>query len=227
VTRYYDIRITPMGSTTASFAWGSHPNGTFDPGAQNVEFDMPVLPYGVPVGGQTITIEGVSLQAISQAQNFAGSNITVRGGMQKGLPLANPNQAGVILSGQIFQSFGNWQGTEQSLSFVVLPAVYTLNNPGNIVLNWKAGQTLAEALKNTFSIAYPNMPVSINIGNNLVLDSDEHHFSSTLDSLADYLGELTDQQSMASVSRSRSRPERSSSSTALTAQVRFKLISRT
>lgn len=192
MTRYYDIQITPKGSNTPMFAFGSHPNGQFDPGALNVEFDMPVLAYDTPAGGQTITIEGISLDTISQAQNFAGANIVVRGGMQAGLPLANPSQAGVILSGNIFQSYGNWQGTEMTLDFMVLPAIYTMGAPGNFVLNWTQGTPLSDALKTTLGIAYPGMPIMMNIGSNLVLDSDEHHYCSTLEELAGYIGNLTE-----------------------------------
>lgn len=192
--RYYEISVTPKGGTAPSFAWGSHPGGQFDPGALNVMFDMPVLPYGVPAGGQTISIEGVSLEAISQAQDFAGAQIMIRGGMQKGLPLANPSQAGVLLAGQIFQSFGNWEGTEMALNFVVLPSQYTQEKKGNFILNWKAGQTLAEALRSTLSIAYPGMPISISLGDNLVLDNDDPHFVGTLDELAQHVGDLTEQQ---------------------------------
>lgn len=191
--RYYDISITPKGSASASFAWGSHPGGRFDPGALNVMFDMPVLPYGIPAGGQTVMIEGVPLEVISQAHDFVGSQITIRGGMQKGLPLANPAQAGVLVSGDILQSFGNWEGTEMTLSLVIYPSRYTQKNQGNIVLNWRAGQPLAEALRSCLSIAYPGMPISINIGSNLVLDNDEPHAAGTLDALADYLGDFTEQ----------------------------------
>lgn len=190
--RYYDISITPPGASSPSFAWGSHPNGVRDPGAPNVMFDMPVLAYGTPSGGQTITIEGVPLEVLSQAQNFAGSNIVVRGGMQAGLPLANPNQAGVLVAGQIFQSYGNWEGTEMSLDLVIQPAVYSMDTPGNFVLNWSAGQSLADALKATLAIAYPGMPITVNIGSNLVADTNEIHFCSTLDGLANYIGDLTE-----------------------------------
>lgn len=192
--RYYDISITPKDGSSASFAWGSHPGGVFDPGALNVMFDMPVLPYATPSGGQTIMIEGVSLEAISQAQDFVGSQLTFRGGMQKGLPLANPTQAGVLLHGEIFQSFGNWEGTEMVLNFVILPSRYTQTTKGNLVLNWRAGQPLSEALQSCLSIAYPDMPISINIGSNLVLDNDDPHYAGTLEEMAQHIGDLTDQQ---------------------------------
>jgi hypothetical protein len=158
--RYYDITITPEGSTTPLRQWSSHPNGTYDPGALEVEFDMPILPSGTPSGGQSISIHGVPLQDLSQAYQFASTpdktmNIVVSAGMKAGFPLANPSQAGVILSGQIFQAFGNWKGTEMSLDLVVYPPTHTLENPGNFVLNWQEGQPLADALKQTLSVVYP------------------------------------------------------------------------
>jgi len=171
--------------------WTSHPGGVFDPGALNVEFDIPVTTYGTPVGGQSITIEGVPLDDLLQAQQFAGMNLTMKGGMQAGLPLANPKQAGIITAGQVWQSFGNWEGTEMTLDLVLNPGQYTLDQPGNIVLNWTAGTPLAQALQQTLSVAYPNMPALINISAQLVQSHDEVHRCSTLDQLAQLLIEIT------------------------------------
>lgn len=189
--RYYEISLTPAGGSTATTVWSSHPNGTYDPAAPNVEFDMPVLPYDTPAGGQSITIEGVSLQQISQAQQLVGMNVTVKGGMKAGLPLANPNQAGTLVVGQLFQAWGNWEGTEMSLDMVLLPSSYTTDNKGNLLLNWTKGQTLGDALTNTFKTAYPNMPVSMNISTDLVLPNVEPGHYSTLEDLAYAVGELT------------------------------------
>lgn len=190
--RYYDIALTPKGSTTPISVWSSHPNGVYDPAAANIDFDMPVLPYGIPAGGQSITIEGVSLDMISQAKQLADMNLTIKAGMQKGLPLANPSQAGVIIAGNIFQAFGNWEGTEMSLDFVLFPAVYDYDNPGNFSFSWKAGQSLSDALKATLSVVYPDLPISITIGSNLVLNNDEVHVCRTLDEFAGYIGDLTE-----------------------------------
>ncbi|WP_261524796.1 hypothetical protein [Burkholderia multivorans] len=189
--RYYDITITPEGGTKPFRRWTSHPNGKFDPGALNIEFDIPVATYGTPLGGQSLLIEGVPLEDLLQAQQFAGMNLTMKGGMQAGLPLANPKQAGLIAAGQVWQSFGNWEGTEMTLDFVLNPALYTLDEPGNIVLNWTAGMTLAQALKQTLSVAYPTMPALINISDKLVQTHDEVHRCSTLEQLAQLLVEVT------------------------------------
>jgi hypothetical protein len=190
--RYYDITITQQGASTPFRHWTSHPNGQYDPGALNVEFDMPVAPYDVPTGGMSITIYGIPLKDISQAYKLVGMNIAVLGGMKKGLPLTNPLQSGMLLQGQIFQAFGNWEGTNMRLDLVIYPPGGTTDIPGNYVVNWAPGQSLSDVLKATLSIVHPGVPISINIGTNLVFDSVECHFCGSLEQLAQYIGDLTD-----------------------------------
>ncbi|MCA8247948.1 hypothetical protein P4G95_09170 [Burkholderia vietnamiensis] len=180
------------GSSLPIRHWTSHPNGAFDPGALNVEFDLPVAAYGTPDGLVSILIEGVPLGDLLQAHQFAGMYLVMKGGMQAGLPLANPKQAGPLVAGRIFQSFGNWEGTEMTLDLVLNPAEYTLDQPGNIVLNWKAGMTLSAALQQTLSVAYPALPISINISDLLVNSSDVTHVSSTLEELAQFILQYTE-----------------------------------
>jgi hypothetical protein len=183
--RYYDITLTRDATgTDVVRQWTSHPKGVFDPGAQNIDFDIPVTVYGTPTGGQMLMIEGVALEDLKQPQTFAGLYLTMKAGMQKGLPLANPKQAGKITAGQIFQSFGNWQGVDQSLNFLLNPGLYSSGNPGNFVLNWKANTTLASALDETLKVAYPNLVRSINISDQLVQNHDENGFAGTYGELA-------------------------------------------
>lgn len=190
--RFYEISLIQPGSSSAPVTFSSHPNGQYDPCALNVLFDMPVLPYHTPAGGQTIQIEGIPLSAISQAEVLANMIVTVKGGMQSGLPLANPAQAGVLVQGQVFQSWGNWEGTEMVLALMLNPASYTMDDPGNFTLVWRAGQPLSTALQNMFSVVYPNQPVSMNIGSNIVNDTDFIHRASTLEGLAGVLHDFTD-----------------------------------
>jgi hypothetical protein len=154
-------------------SWQSHPNGVYDAQAQNIIFDIPIAGDGSPTGGQSIIVEGVSLADLTKANQYAGLQFQLSAGMAPGLPLANPLQQGVIASGVIFQSFGHWEGTEMSVAFVCYPDEYTLQNPGNIVLSWKVGQSLQSALNQTYSTAYPNVPIAINISPSLVAQNDE------------------------------------------------------
>jgi hypothetical protein len=202
--RYYEINLYAPGSTTPARTWTSFPNGQFDPGALNVEFDLNILPYATPVGGQSITIEGISIADLMQPQQFApqiingaqqqGMSIELKGGMGRGLPLANPAQQGTLLKGQIWQAFGNWEGTEMTLDFVVNPGGFDSDNPGNFVLNWQAGQPLGQALQNCLAVAYPNMPLTVNVSDQLMQSATEVHLCGTLEELSQYIQEVTNGQ---------------------------------
>ena len=192
--RYYDLTLTPIGSTTPLRTFTSYPNGVYDPGALNIEFDMPVLPYGTPGGGQTLSIHGISLQDLTQAQQFAGMNITLKAGMKAGLPLVTPSQLGTIIAGNVFQSFGNWEGTDMTLDFVLNPAIYTSSNPGNFMLIWPKGERLQDALLHCLQVPYPDMDISINISPDLVNNYDINHPCTTLEQLAQFIGDMTEQQ---------------------------------
>jgi hypothetical protein len=198
--RYYDILVLPTGADANNLTpeeeasgrhWTSLVNGQNDPGALNVQFDIFEAVGASPMGSSTVTIEGVPLTDLLQASQFGtdpngrpGMQIAIRAGMSKGLPLANPAQAGLILQGQIFQSFGNWVGTEMTLDFVIVPSVYTTKAPGNLVLNWKKGSSLASALAQTLSVAYPGYAQVINIGPQYVLSHDVLHSVGTFTQLA-------------------------------------------
>jgi hypothetical protein len=202
--RFYEITLFPPGSTAAARTWTSFPGGQFDPGALNVEFDMTVAPYGTPIGGQSITIEGISIADLMQPQQFAprivngalqpGMTFVLKGGMGRGLPLANPAQQGTLLKGQIWQAFGNWEGTEMTLDFVINPGGYDSGNPGNFVLNWQAGQPLSTALRNCLSVAYPNTKPVVNVSSQLVQSFNDPHHCGTLEELAQHIQEVTNGQ---------------------------------
>lgn len=189
--RYYDITLTQGGNTTPFRQWTSHPNGVFNPNAPDIEFDCQVASFATAAQIFTVTIHGVPLTDISQAQQFTGMQFSMKGGMQAGLPLANPMQAGLLVSGEVFQAYGNWEGTDMRLDLVIAPSSYTLSDPGNIVFNWPAGQPLSQAIKNTLAVAYPNIPVTISISDQLVQSSVEMHFCSTLQEFAQFLQDLT------------------------------------
>lgn len=140
-------------------------NGVNIPGALNVEFDFPIVQYNAFQGGQVIRIWGIGLAMIGQAHNLSGMNFRLSAGMTTGLPLANPSQYGVIAQGQIFQAFGNWQGTNQSLDLICNPG--TLAPSGGISWNWPIGQSLGVALTAALVPAFPKFNININISQNL------------------------------------------------------------
>ncbi len=195
MSRYYDISLSATAGGPATKVWSSYPHGVNDPGALNVEIDVLSSYFGIPagdIGSSTITIEGVSLAELQQAQRFAGQYITLRGGMGKGLPLANPQQAGLLLQGQIFESYANWVGTEMNLSFVVVAGGYTIANPGNLVVNWQKGESLEQALATTLSIAYPDYAAPIiQLGKNYAVDYPVVATFPTLHALGKWLKSFT------------------------------------
>lgn len=167
------------------------PSGQFNPAALNIELDIPQSPMHVPTGSAYVRIWGLGIGANSSAFDLHGSNIKVYGGMSAGLPLANPQQNGLLVSGQVIQAFGNWIGTDQTLDLILAAAAGTYVEPLNFVLNWQAGQSLADALKTTFSIALPSAKQDINISPRLVLNHDEVGYYETLTQFAQYLQPLT------------------------------------
>lgn len=178
--RYYKIVV---GDRT----WESYTGGKNVPGALNVELDIPVTAYASPFGAGGVSIWGVSLQDIGQASDFNGKNITIYAGFQKGLPLANPGQSGIIVQGSVFQATGNWIDVNQNLFFVIQPSTGTNATPENIILNWKKGTKLADALQTTLSTALPDLTLDIKISDNLVLAADEYGYYQTLTQFASYV----------------------------------------
>ena len=199
--RYYDLTLTDPTTGKVLRRWTSFPNGAFDGGALNIMFDLPVSVGALPAGNATITVEGISLAELNNAQNWAavvtdgqpsgGVNLTLKGGMGSGLPLANPKQQGVLVQGTVFQSWGTWVGTDMSISFVVVPTVYSYSGPGNIVLSWTKGTSLQSALQATLSTAYPGVPVTFQISPDLIAARDDVGYYHTFNQLAQHIEQAT------------------------------------
>lgn len=170
--------------------WTSFPNGSIDTGALNVEFDVYATTFATPLGDAALKIWGVGLQDVI-SPDFNGMQIDLYGGMGKGLPLANAAQQGLLVSGTVWQAFGNWQGTDMSLDFIIKPLDTSASKPANIVFQWKAGVQLSSALAATLTTAYPAYKQQININPNLVLAHDEAHYCPTMTSLAQFLEGVT------------------------------------
>jgi hypothetical protein len=196
VSRYYKIDI----NNGQYIVTNQRPDGTLDPGGLRVEFDINAAPYATPTGQSTVIIWGVPLHAgggfpgISQPSNLNLKPVSVSGGMQKGLPLASAdaNQNGILIVGQILQAFGNWIDVAQNIGLVITGAgEATQSDPANIVVNWKKGTKLADALTQTLTTAYPGMKSNVHIDDRLVLTADETHTSDTIQQLAMYVKDVS------------------------------------
>jgi hypothetical protein len=187
--------MSSAGSTVGTGRyWTSFPNGSFDAKAQDIVFDMQIVPANNPSGATIISVHGVSIEDLRQAKNFKGSTLSLTAGMQGGLPLsANQPKPELLITSTVFGAFGNWEGTEQTLDFVVIPSLYTDENPGNIVFSWSPGQTFTEAITATLSRAYPASTVSVTVNPSLSLPSNQPvlHKSSTSTGLAHFIHRLT------------------------------------
>ena len=159
--RYYDILITdPVGGAPPIHISSLNDDGSTNPNARSIDLDIPVGPMHSPQSGAYVRIWGVAISDISQSQQLNDRHIVVSGGMAKGLPLAVPSQRGVLVEGKIYQAFGNWLGTQQSLDIVIYPDVGTYDKPTQILFNWKAGQQLSDAVTASIGLAFPGASVT-------------------------------------------------------------------
>lgn len=186
--RYYNIVITDTTTQKVLATYTSLTStGAVNPAALLVEMDIPVNNYATPSGAAFVRVWGIPLQTISQSSDFNGKLISISGGMSKGLPLANASQSGLLLEGTILQAFGNWQGTSQTIDFIIQANTGSIVLPANIVNNWLAGTSLADAIKATLATAFPAYTANININENLVLTQDEPGFFQTIGQFAEYV----------------------------------------
>lgn len=177
--RYYEIQITDPGGGKEVIKYTSHPRGVNappDPGALLVEIDILQLPLGQAAANSSVRIWGVPLETIASGSNFNLKNCTVKGGMGRGLPLANPRQAGVLAAGQIIQAFGNWTGTDMTLDLILQPGYAPEEKgqePRNLSVNWPAGLPMKDMLDNTLKTGYPGLNRQIDIRDELKLPNPE------------------------------------------------------
>ena len=174
--RYYSIEIAPAaGGTTPLIYTSKAADGTPNPGALQVELDLPVNSFTAPAGLGAIKIRGVSFADITEASYLSGPPgraVVIRGGMLKGLPLANPAQAGILFEGQIYQAFGNWQGTDVSLDLIVAPLAGSIDMPVNLAGKWQTGQSLQDFLTMILQQGFPGSVITGTLASNLVATQD-------------------------------------------------------
>lgn len=192
--RYYLLEIINPATGKTIRRWTTHPNGitsTPDPGALMIEFDVFVAPLAVPIGASSIRVWGVEEGDLTQAANFNGMIVALYGGMGKGLPLANPSQAGLLIYGTVQQAFGNSIGTNRTLDLIVSYSGNQPSSPLGMVFSWKAGTPLSQAIAATLKQAFPGYKQNIQISPKLVLAHDENHYSTTIVDFAQMIEHIT------------------------------------
>lgn len=182
--RYYRIELTDKGGEPIRDANGhkifplytipekSGENPISSP--LQVMFDINTFGLDNAAQGSIVTIYGLPLSMLRQAVNLQGSVITIYAGFSKGLPLANPDQKGIILKGWVWNAYGNWQDINQTLNLEVKPLHYQddKGNPLNIDMDGKKGEKLSDVIMRTLKRTYPKEKITVNIHQNLVLQED-------------------------------------------------------
>lgn len=159
-----------------------------------MELDITSVSFDLPSGAALVRIWGVPVAEISQAANNNNKNIIVSAGFGSGLPLANPSQYGPILQGYVFQAYGNWIGTAQSMDLIVRagPAPSAQGAQVNLSLSWKAGTPLADAVRTTLNTAYPGFEVDVsNLSPNLKFSGDLPGFYQSLTQFSSYIRQVS------------------------------------
>jgi hypothetical protein len=97
-----------------------------------------------------------------------------------------------LVQGLIFQAFGNWIGTNQTLDLIIqADGGSTLQAPKNLVLDWAKGQPLAAVIENSLKAAYHDYTVNINISPNLILSEDAKGPYRTVEDFAAYINQIS------------------------------------
>jgi hypothetical protein len=205
--RYYDITISvqkkdkPSGQIIVPkpFQWlynntsyTSLPNGKYNPNALNVEFQIRNYAFSQPGAansGSFIRVWGVSQEELDQAHYLNEREIVLKGGMSPGLPLAKPEQNGVLAVGRIYQAFGNWVGVNKSLDLLLYgPPVESRN----FQFMWVRGTSLENAIKTTLQTAMPDYQPLIKISSEIKGQTDYPSTDTTFYDFSQMIKRITD-----------------------------------
>lgn len=194
--RFYDLEVTSAAGTSLLHV-SSYPQGLGgrpDPNALDLEFDTTVAQLGTPANNPaTVTLWGVSPELLAQSQFVVDATnaptLVLRGGMGGGLPMENgrASQIGTIISGRVLQVWGNWQGVEQTLSFMVA-GMAAPERP--LVFNWEPGQALGDALNAVLVPTYADR-VTVNLANAWTRPYRVTHIAPNLNALGAFIHEQT------------------------------------
>lgn len=176
--RYYELEITDSKGKTISDSagnvigpWDTKKNPA---GALNISFDVLITALDVASGGTVLSVYGLPLSVLSQSVNLFQANVTLYGGFSGGLPLENADQKGLILDGQVWNPYGNWEGVNQCLNLIINPAPL-MNDDGrqlSIRLDGRKGEKLSDVLQRALRNAYPRTALSVSVSDSLILPED-------------------------------------------------------
>lgn len=170
------------------------PDGTTNPAALNVEVDIEQLPLHIGDTRSYVRIYGLALADIYR-KDLNNQNISVKVGMAKGLPLANPAQQGLVVKGAIWQAFGNWLGTDMTLDLVIGAGglTGTPDIPKPYVFTWTKGQKLSDAISQTVqnNPDLSKLKTDIQVSDDRTANEDKHGYYVTATEFAQAVQAVT------------------------------------
>lgn len=94
----------------------------------------------------SLKVWGLGLKEIFTGSDYMSQPVTVRVGMGKGLPFANPNNRGVAFTGMVdFRAFPQHTGLDQYLALQVKSGGQS-KFPDYVTLEWNKGEKLSDVL---------------------------------------------------------------------------------
>ncbi|MBL0907802.1 hypothetical protein G5645_07310 [Pectobacterium carotovorum] len=194
--RYYEINIMDSKNQVIR-QYSSLRNGVYNPGCLMIEFDIPRYGESTPAGEARLAIWGIGPQEMQQArQDLYGKKIQIFVGMSPGLPLAGKWNKKLAIEGTIFQVFGNWQGTDLRLDFIIVSGPINESDPERltpieVTFPWRAGSTLSSALTQCLMTIGGGFRPNISVSDRLVLNYDWPMFCGSLRDLAQQIKALS------------------------------------
>ncbi|ELS8133766.1 hypothetical protein QPC85_001239 [Escherichia coli] len=174
--RYYRLEIINPKTGKPPVDSNGKPIGPFDtsetPGCGlHVEFDFEVTGLDVVCSGTMLTIYGLPIDMLKQSVSLQGCLVRMKAGFVQGLPLANKDQQGEVIYGEIYLAYSNWIGTNQTLNLVINPSIRKTDDgkPFSIEGQGEAGERVGDVLFRALQKAYPNKLIDCTVSDNLVL----------------------------------------------------------
>ncbi len=104
--------------------------------------------------------------------------------------LANPAQAGIILQGQIYQAFGNWEGVNQTLDLICYAGAAGTDK--NIVFDWALGSLMSGAIEASLTAAFgAAYSVKMNMSPDITATFHQYGHYDTLQQFADAMQQIS------------------------------------
>ena len=178
--RYYDITISNPDTKKVIRTFSTlKTNGDYNPSGLRAYFDLPANNYAQLAGNGIVRLWGVSYEDLTHTQDLNNALISISVGMSQGLPLAKPQQKGLVFSGYVWQAFGNWQGTEITLDLIV-SNLTSSEQAANLTFTCAKGANIKNSIVQTLKNAYGKQGYTVD---------GESQLSSTLIAKQDLFGQ--------------------------------------